>query len=76
MDRPDVGAQRRRVLARVRRGTVGLVGVSGGLIAVYADASLPQIGAAVLAGVVVGFVLVWLAFPDADQVTPSRSGGR
>jgi hypothetical protein len=77
MDRPDVGAQRRRVLARVRRGTVGLVGASGGLLALYADGSLLQIAAAVVAGLVVGALLVWLALPSPEQVSPGgRRGGR
>jgi len=74
MDRPDVGAQRRRVLARVRRGTIGLVGASGGLLAVYADGSLPEIAAAAVSGVLLGAVLVWLALPNAGDVTPERGG--
>jgi len=74
MERPDVGAQRRRVLARVRRGTIGLVGASGGLVAVYADGSLPAIAAAAVAGVLLGAVLVWLALPNAEDVTPGRGG--
>jgi hypothetical protein len=74
MERPDVGAQRRRMLARVRRGTVGLVGGSGGLVALYADGSLPQIAVAVVAGAVLGALLVWLALPSAEQITPTRRG--
>lgn len=38
---------------------VALVGLSGGLIALQSDASLPVIGAAVLGGIVAGSVLLW-----------------
>ncbi|WP_226007530.1 hypothetical protein [Natrinema salinisoli] len=36
-----------------------LVGLSGGLIAVQSDASLPVIGAAILGGIVAGGALLW-----------------
>lgn len=38
---------------------VALVGLSGGLIALQSDASLPVIGAAILGGVVAGSALLW-----------------
>lgn len=76
MDRPDVGAQRRRVLARLRRGTVGLVGVSGGLLALYGDGSLVQIAGAVVAGLLLGALLVWLALPRPEDVNFGGRRGR
>ncbi|MDF9744021.1 hypothetical protein [Natrinema salsiterrestre] len=36
-----------------------LVGLSGGLIAVQSDASLPVIAAAILGGIVAGGALLW-----------------
>jgi len=74
MDRPDLGARRRRKLSQVRRGIVALVGGSGGLVAIYADGSLVQIAVAILAGLVLGALLVWLALPNPDDVTPQRRG--
>jgi len=75
MDRLDIGAQRQRVLARVRRGTVALVGGSGGLLALYGDGSLLQIGAAVVAGLLLGALLVWLALPSSEDMSPDRRDG-
>lgn len=43
-----------------------LVGVSSGLVAIRGEASLPLVGAAVVAGTVVGAALAWYVFPDGS----------
>jgi uncharacterized membrane protein YjjP (DUF1212 family) len=75
MERPDPGARDRQLLSRLRVGFVVLVGVSAGLVASYAEGSLPQILVAMAAGAVVGVLLVWLAFPTPTE-GPQRARGR
>ena len=53
--------ERRLANRRLQFGFVVLVGVSGGLVALQAGASTPQIGVAVVGGLVLGGVLLlWL----------------
>jgi pimeloyl-ACP methyl ester carboxylesterase len=53
--------ERRLANRRLQLGFVLLVGVSGGLVALQAGASTPQIGVAVVGGLVLGGVLLlWL----------------
>jgi hypothetical protein len=46
-------------MRRLKAGVVALVGVSGGLVAVYGDAGPLGIAVAVAAGLVVGALLTW-----------------
>ena len=48
--------------SRIKWGFVVLIALSGGLTAVYADASLTAIGAATLAGALVGAALIQYLF--------------
>lgn len=75
MERPDVGARNRRLLSRLRIGFVVLVAVSAGLVAGYAGGSLTEGLIAVGAGVLVGLLLVWLAFPSPEEGA-NRARGR
>lgn len=52
-------AEREGRFRTLKTAFVGLVGLSGGLVALWGDASLPLIGASILGGLVVGFVLLW-----------------
>jgi membrane associated rhomboid family serine protease len=61
---------RERTMTRLKAGTVLLVGVSGGLITSQGEASWAVVAAAVVAGLVVGAVLVWFLFPDLEDVSP------
>lgn len=72
----DPWAQRRRLYWQVRALCVGLVSLSSGLIALYADASVPTLLLAAGVGLVLGVTLVTVAFPDAESVEPARSGRR
>lgn len=67
---------RRRLLSRVRLAFVSLVAASAGLIAVYAEGSVSDILFAIAGGIVVGFVLVWIAFPQLDTLDSARSRRR
>jgi Flp pilus assembly protein TadB len=53
--------ERRDANNRLQAGFVLLVGVSGGLVAMQAGASLPQVGVAIVGALVLGGVLLlWL----------------
>lgn len=57
---PSMTEDDRRILSgRLRLGFVLLVAVSGGLVAIQADAGLPAIALATLAGGLVGAGLLW-----------------
>jgi len=70
---PIPSEDRERTLRWAKAGTGSLVGLSAGLIAVQSGGSLAAIVAAVAAGLLVGTVLVWYLFPDADAIAPASS---
>ncbi|WP_458188498.1 hypothetical protein [Haladaptatus sp. NG-WS-4] len=51
--------ERTDAMNRLKAALVLLVGASGGLIALYGDASVVEMVVAVLSGLVVGGLLVW-----------------
>ena len=53
---------------KLKAGFVLLIGASAGLISLQADVGLAGFGAATVAGLGVGAVLTWLAFPDAEDL--------
>lgn len=76
MERPDPQAQQRRVLARMKFALIVLVAASTGLMSLYAEATIFQTGLATGAGIAVGVILVWVAFPSIDDTSSSRSRTR
>lgn len=52
-------AETRAMNRRLKLGFVLLVGLSGGLVALQLDPTLPQLGAAVATSLFAGFLLVW-----------------
>jgi hypothetical protein len=60
---PTTSEERRTASRRLRLGFVALVGLSGGLITLQGDVSLLVSVLAVLAGLLVGVVMVAFAFP-------------
>lgn len=73
MVEPISNAERSRTLRWVKIGTVLLVGLSAGLIAVQSGGSIEAIAGAMLGGIVVGAALVWYLFPDVDALAPASS---
>ncbi|MFB6178012.1 MAG: hypothetical protein ABEI99_12915 [Halobaculum sp.] len=58
---------------RLKIGFVALVAASGGLVALQVDPTLPEVGAAILGGAVVGFLLLqFLVWILGDLGTPER----
>ncbi|WP_101294948.1 hypothetical protein [Halegenticoccus soli] len=51
--------ERRLANSRLKAGFVALVGLSSGLVALQVEPSLPQLAAAVVGGLLVGWLLVW-----------------
>jgi hypothetical protein len=60
---PTTREERRTASRRLRLGFVALVGLSGGLITLQGDVSILLTLFAVLAGLLVGVVMVAFAFP-------------
>lgn len=58
--------ERQSKMVQLKIGVALLVGVSGGLVALQGDASLPIIGGAVVAGTVLGVALAWYIFPSGE----------
>lgn len=58
--------ERRSSFRRLKVGVALLVGVSAGLVAIQADASLIAVLAFVTGGTIVGAALAWYVFPSAD----------
>lgn len=56
--------ERQSGMVRLKLGIALLVGISGGLVALQGEASLPIVGAAVVAGTLVGAALAWYIFPS------------
>lgn len=52
-------SERDDAMGRLRLFVIGLVGASGGLVSLYADASLPVVALAVLGGAVAGAIIWW-----------------
>lgn len=73
---PISSERRSAVVLRMKVGFVLLVGASGGLITLQGDPTPLVIGGAVLAGLAVGVVLVWLVFPGTGETTSQRRSGR
>lgn len=73
---PRSSAERARTYRRIGIGFVLLVGLSGGLIAIRADADPVAVLATTAAGLVVGRVLVWLAFPSEEDLERRWRGRR
>jgi heme A synthase len=59
--------ERQSKMVKLKLGVAGLVGVSGGLVAVQSDGSLPVVVGAVLAGTVLGAALAWYVFPTGEN---------
>ena len=70
---PISDAERSRTVLKLKVATVVLVGASAGLITTQGDASLPVLLVAVLGGLLLGVFLVWLLFPDTEQLSPSST---
>lgn len=70
---PIPNDDRIRTLRWVKLGAVLLVGLSAGLIAIQGGASRRAVVAAIASGLLVGGVLVWYLFPDADAIAPASS---
>lgn len=66
----DPTGQRRQMLRSLRVFFVVLVGLSGGLTAVFADAALTVIVAATALGLLFGVGLVAVALPRPDDMGP------
>lgn len=65
--------ERNSFARKFKIGFVILVGLSGGLITLQADVGPVGFAVATGAGLVVGLVLVWIAFPERQDL---RRGGR
>lgn len=65
-------AETRAMNRRLKLGFALLVGVSGGLVALQLDPTLPQLGAAFAASLLAGFALVWYLTRLGRQFWKSR----
>lgn len=50
----------------LRSGFIALITLSSGLMAAFSGAELTEIAVVSVAGLVVGFLVVWIAFPSPD----------
>ncbi|WP_340099173.1 hypothetical protein [Salinibaculum salinum] len=57
---------------KLKAGFILLVGLSAGLITLQADAGLVWFLVATVAGGIVGVILVWIAFPERQQLVDSE----
>jgi len=67
MVEPMSPEERQSGMVRLKLGIALLVGVSGGLVALQGDASLPVIGGAVVGATLVGAALAWYIFPSGSN---------
>ncbi|WP_129116461.1 hypothetical protein [Halegenticoccus tardaugens] len=68
---PSISDEGRRTAnARLKIGFVALVGLSGGLVALQVNPTLPQLAAAVVGGLVVGWLLLWFLVRSFRRVEP------
>jgi hypothetical protein len=68
---PIPNDDRARTLRWAKLGTVVLVGLSAGLIAIQGEAPVEYVLGSVAVGALVGAALVWYLFPDADALAPA-----
>lgn len=68
--------ERAATMWKLEVGFVVVVGLSAGLITLQADVGPLAFLGATAVGSVVGVLLVWLAFPDAEDLEPRRRGRR
>jgi Na+/H+-translocating membrane pyrophosphatase len=73
MTGPISDEDRERTMTRMKVGSVLLIGVSAGLITSQGDASLRVVVAAVVAGLLLGGVLVWYLFPSIEALSPASN---
>ena len=73
---PRTPEERAAFRRRLAVGFVLLVGASGGLIALRARAGLVPLVGATAGGILVGLVLVWLAFPAGSDLDRPGRGRR
>jgi len=73
MTGPISDEDRERTMTRMKVGSVLLIGVSAGLITSQGDASLQVVVAAVVAGLLLGGVLVWYLFPSIEALSPASN---
>jgi len=73
MTGPISDEDRERTMTRMKVGSILLIGVSAGLITSQGDASLRVVVAAVVAGLLLGGVLVWYLFPSIEALSPASN---
>ena len=73
MTGPISDEDRERTMTQMKVGSVLLIGVSAGLITSQGDASLRVVVAAVVAGLLLGGVLVWYLFPSIEALSPASN---
>jgi hypothetical protein len=72
-----IGTEERvSTMRKLKAGFVVIVGLSCGLITLQADVGAEVFLAATAAGLVVGVLLVWVAFPDAGDLDRRSRGPR
>ncbi|WP_302080467.1 hypothetical protein [Salinibaculum rarum] len=69
---PVSDEERNSFAAKLKLGFVLLVALSAGLITLQADAGPVAFVGASVAGGLVGVVLVWIAFPDREELADSE----
>ncbi len=63
---PVSDEERATAALRIKLGFTALVGASAGLITLQGDPSLALVGGAVLAGLLVGWLLAWYLYPEGS----------
>jgi hypothetical protein len=69
---PVSSEERSDATFRLKIGFVVLIGLSSGLISLQGDLPLWGTGVAILVGLVLGVLLVWLVFPGTGESRSSR----
>jgi hypothetical protein len=70
---PSMSDEERAVASRrLRVGFVLLVGLSGGLVSLQAGPTLVQFFAAVLGGLLVGWLLLWFLVRMSREISPEK----
>lgn len=73
---PVSGEERTVAARKVRVVVAGVVAVSCGLVAIGVDATLPQVGGALAAGLLVGAAVAWYVVPTGPSPAERRSRRR